>query len=176
MDNSHRTRPDATEYAPFHSGYIALVPEGDVMTVLRMQGTELGRTLAGIPEERAGFRYADGKWSIRELLGHLIDAERIFMYRVLRIARGDTTPLPGFEENDYVRAAGSDARTVADLGDELRVVRESSVRLLDSLSVESWARRGVASGNTVSVRALAYITAGHAQHHLRILHERYGVR
>ena len=176
MDNSHRTRPDATEYAPFHSGYIALVPEGDVMTVLRTQGTELGQTLAGIPEERAGFRYADGKWSIRELLGHLIDAERIFMYRVLRIARGDTTPLSGFEQNDYVRAAGSDARTVADLGDELRVVRESSVRLLDSLSVESWARRGVASGNTVSVRALAYITAGHAQHHLRILHERYGVR
>lgn len=169
------SRPDATEYAPFYAAYVAGVPEEDVLAALRASGRELAATLASIPESRAGHRYAEGKWSVREVVGHLIDAERIFSYRALRVARGDTTPLPAFDENDYVRTAGSDARMLTALVDELALVRESSLRLFESLPADAWMRRGVASGREVTVRALAYITAGHARHHHRILRERYGL-
>ena len=175
MATLQRSRPDATEYAPFYAGYVAGVPEGDVVAVLRESGREIVAALAAIPEPRGGFRYAPEKWSVREVIGHLIDTERIFGYRALRLARADATPLPGFEENDYVRSAGSDARALADLVDELRVVREGTVRLFDSFPDDAWGRRGVVNGREVSVRALAYIAAGHARHHLRILRERYSV-
>ncbi|MFL5608054.1 MAG: DinB family protein [Gemmatimonadaceae bacterium] len=168
-------RPDATEYAPFYANYVAAVPEADVVSALRNSGQEITAALSAIPESRGGFRYADGKWSIRELIGHVIDAERIFTYRALRLARGDSTPLPAFEENEYVRVAGSDARTVADLVDELRAVRESTVRMFASFPEEAWTRTGTVSGRPASVRALAYITAGHARHHLAILRDRYGI-
>jgi hypothetical protein len=168
-------RPEASEYAPFYANYVAGVPETDVVSALRDSGTEITALLAAIPESRAGFRYAEGKWSIRELIGHVIDAERIFTYRALRLARGDATPLPAFEENDYVRTAGSDARTVADLVAELRAVRQSTVRMFASFPDEAWTRTGTVSGRPVSVRALAYITAGHARHHLKMLRERYDV-
>jgi hypothetical protein len=168
-------RPDATEYAPFYAGYVALVPELDVVSALRDSGKEITAALVAIPESRGGFRYADGKWSIRELIGHVIDAERIFSYRALRLARRDSTPLPAFEENDYVRSAGSDARTMADLVAELRAVRESSVHLFASIPDEAWTWTGTVSGRPVTVRALAYITAGHARHHLKMLRERYGI-
>jgi hypothetical protein len=170
-----RSRPEASEYAPFYAGYVAAVPEPDVLSALRDSGTEITAALAAIPESRGGFRYADGKWSIRELIGHVIDAERIFTYRALRLARGDSTPLPAFEENDYVRTADSDARTVADLVDELRAVRASTVRMFASFPEEAWRRTGTVSGREISVRALAYITAGHARHHLKMLRERYDV-
>jgi uncharacterized damage-inducible protein DinB len=176
MTSSLRARPDATEYAPFYAGYVAGVPDGDPVALLRDAGKELDAVLRAIPEARGGFRYAEGKWSIREMLGHLIDAERIFTYRALRIARGDATPLAGFEENDYVRAAGSDGRTVGDLADELRTVREGTVRLFASLPDDAWSRRGNASGRDVTVRALAWITVGHALHHLKVLRERYLTR
>jgi len=175
MTTSLHVRPDSSEYAAYYEPYVAGVPDGDVVDVLREGGRELMTALAAIPEERGGHRYAEGKWSIREVIGHLIDAERIFSYRALWIARGDATPLPGFEEKDFVRTAGSDARTLASLLAELRAVRESSVRLFQSLPEEAWTRRGVASGNGVSVRALVYIVAGHSAHHLRVLRERYGV-
>jgi hypothetical protein len=168
-------RPDASEYAPFYAGYVALVPEADVVSALRDSGEEITAALAAIPETRGGFRYGDGKWSIRELIGHVIDAERIFTYRALRLARGDATPLPPFEENDYVRSAGSDTRTIADLVAELRAVRESTVRMFATFPDEVWTRTGTVSGRPVSVRALAYITAGHPRHHLAILRDRYGV-
>jgi hypothetical protein len=168
-------RPDATEYAPFYASYVARVPEADVLSALRDDGTEITAALAAIPASRWGFRYGDGKWSVRELVGHVIDAERIFTYRALRLARGDSTPLPPFEENDYVRTAGSEARTMADLVDELRAVRESTVRMFASFPGEAWTRKGIVSGREVSVRALAYITAGHARHHLAILRERYAI-
>jgi hypothetical protein len=168
-------RPDATEYAPFYAGYVALVPEADVVRALRDSGKEITAALAAIPESRGGFRYAEGKWSIRELVGHVIDAERIFTYRALRLARGDSTPLPPFEENDYVRMAGSDTRSIADLVEELRAVRDSTVRMFASFPDEVWTRTGTVSGRPVSVRALAYITAGHPRHHLAILRDRYGV-
>ena len=173
MTTSLRARPDSSEYASFYHRYVTGVPEGDVVDVLREGGRELVSAVAAVPEERGGFRYAEGKWSIREVVGHMIDAERIFSYRALRIARGDTTPLAGFEENDYVRHAGSDGRTIASLLEELRVVRESSVLLFQSLPDDAWVRRGTASGAEVSVRAIACIVAGHAAHHLRILRERY---
>ena len=175
MASSLRVRPESSEYAPFYHGYVATVPEGDVVALLRQNGGELHDALAAIPEDRGGFRYAEGKWSIREVVGHLIDAERIFTYRALRIARGDTTPLAAFDENEYVKTAGSDARTLSNLAREFGAVREASVQLFESLPDDAWGRSGVASGKDVSVRALAYITAGHAMHHLRILRERYGI-
>jgi uncharacterized damage-inducible protein DinB len=176
MASSLRARPESSEYAPFYAGYVASVPEGDVVALLRQSGRELLDTLATVPEDRGGFRYAEGKWSIREVIGHMIDGERIFTYRALRIARGDTTPLPAFDENEYAKTAGSDARTLSNLARELGAVRESSVQLFESLPDDAWGRSGVASGKNISVRALAYITAGHAMHHLRILRERYAVR
>jgi hypothetical protein len=168
-------RPAAAEFAPYYGRYIDLVPAADVVGTLRAHGAALDAMLRAIPESRGGFRYAEGKWSIREVIGHLIDAERIFMYRALRIARGDVTPLASFDENAYVEGAGSDARTVADLADEMRAVRDGTVRLLASLPTDAWSRMGVASEKDVSVRALAFITAGHAMHHQDILAERYQV-
>jgi hypothetical protein len=168
-------RPDATEYQPFYASYIAGVPEDDVLAALRSSGAELAAMFAAVPESRAGHRYADGKWSVREVAGHLIDAERIFAYRALRIARGDASPLAAFDENEYVRTAGSDARKLGDLADELGVVRDASLRLFASIPAEAWARRGVVSGREITVRALAYIIPGHARHHARVLRERYGL-
>jgi len=167
------SRPDATEFAPFYAGYVALVPEGDIVNILRRDGDDWQSVLAELPEARGNHRYAEGKWTIRQLVGHVSDAERIFAYRALRIARGDQTPLASFDEDAYADAAGSDRRTLSALAAELRVVRESTVALLSSLPDDAWTRTGTASGKTVSVRALAWITAGHAQHHLKILRERY---
>ena len=175
MTTTLRARPDVTEYAPFYHGYVESVPEGDIIELLRSGGEELVEAVRRIPEERGGFRYGPEKWSIREVLGHLIDAERIFAYRALRVGRGDHTPLASFDENEFVKTAGSDARTIADLVRELRAVREATVLLFESLPEEAWGQRGVASGKDVSLRALAYITAGHARHHLRILRERYSI-
>jgi uncharacterized damage-inducible protein DinB len=167
------SRPEATEFAPFYAGYVAAVPEGDIINILRRDGDEWQTVLAVLPEARGDHRYAEGKWSIRQLVGHVSDAERIFAYRALRIARGDQSPLASFDENAYAETAGSDRRTISALAAELRVVRESTVALFSSLPEDAWTRTGTASGKTVSTRALAYITAGHAQHHLKILRERY---
>ncbi len=175
MATSLRARPEPSEYAPFYHGYVASVPDGDVVALAREGGRALLDAVATVPEDRGGFRYAEGKWSIREVIGHLIDAERIFTYRALRVARGDRTPLASFDENAYVKTAGSDARTLGALANELEAVREASVLLFESLPDEAWARSGVASDREVSLRALAYITSGHSRHHLRILRERYGV-
>jgi hypothetical protein len=175
MTTSLRARPEPTEYASFYHRYIETVPEGDIVSLLRNGGRELTETIGRIPEARGGHRYGPDKWTIREVIGHLIDAERIFAYRALRIARGDQTLLPGFDENAYVVAAGSDLRTLADLTRELAAVRESTVLLFESFPDEVWARTGNANGTAMSVRALAYVLAGHPAHHLRILRERYGV-
>jgi uncharacterized damage-inducible protein DinB len=166
-------RPDASEFLPYYGKYIDRVPDGDLLETLR---TQLGETLAlvrGLPEERGGHRYAPGKWSIREVLGHVIDAERIFAYRVLRIGRGDATPLASFDENAYAESSGADARTLADLAEELEHVRLGNIALLRGLGDEGLARQGTASGGTVSARALAWIIAGHELHHVALLRERY---
>jgi hypothetical protein len=166
-------RPDASEFAPYYGRYVAAVPEGDIVSLLRRDRDEWQSTIANLPESKGDHRYADDKWSIRQVIGHVSDTERVFSYRAFRIARGDQTPLASFEQDDYVKTAGSEQRTLSSLAAELLAVRESTLALFTSLPDEAWMRTGTASGNTVSVRALAYITAGHAQHHLRILREQY---
>ena len=168
-------QPEASEYAPYYARYVSLVPGGNILRVLEKQAGDLQEVLSAIPEDRAGFRYAAEKWSIREVLGHVIDVERVFGYRALSFARGEKAPLPPFDENEYARQSGHDAIPLADLLQEFESVRAATVLLLRHLSAESWLRVGVASGKAVSVRALAFIMGGHVEHHLTILHERYGV-
>jgi uncharacterized damage-inducible protein DinB len=167
------TRPEATEYAPYYEKYIALVPQDDVVTTLSRQLDETLATLRGLTAEQADSRYAPGKWSIKELVGHVIDAERIFAYRALRFARNDSAPLAGFEQDDYVRAGNFDNRQLFDLADEFEHVRRANLFLFRSLDDDAWLRRGAANEAEVSVRALAYIMAGHETHHMQILRTRY---
>lgn len=173
MDNMSATRPAADEYAPGFENYISLVPDGDVVSTLRRHLAETLDTLRGIDEEKANSRYAEGKWSIKELVGHVIDAERIFSYRALRFARNDQTPLPGFEQDDYIANARFDEYPLSELIAEFEHVRQGTLDLFSHLDAAAWARQGVASDNPVSVRALAYAIAGHAAHHMKILRERY---
>jgi uncharacterized damage-inducible protein DinB len=168
-------RPAAGEFAPFYAGYVAAVPEGDVLEILEVQGRRVAELLATLTEERAGFRYAEGKWSVREVIGHLTDAERIFAYRALRFARGDRTPLATFDEDAYVVESGADARPVAELAAEHAAMRAATLALLRGLPAEALERGGEASGARVTVRALTYIIAGHEAHHLGVLRERYGL-
>ena len=166
-------RPREDEYVPYYGKYIALVPDGDLVETLRTQIGETLSLLRSIREERASHRYAPGKWSIKEVVGHLADVERIMGYRALRIARGDAPPLPGFDENAYVPAANFDARSLASLARELEAVRNATVAFLETLEPEAAARRGSAHNARISARALAYIIAGHERHHVGILRERY---
>ena len=167
------TAPDAGEYAEYFGRYIGLVPAGDVVETIDGQFAETLALLSGIDEARTTEGYAPGKWSIRDVVLHIADAERIFMYRALRIGRGDSTPLASFDENAYTPLAGANARSMDGLLTELLAVRESTLELLSGLPVEAWDRRGIASEKPVSVRALAWITAGHEVHHRRIVRERY---
>jgi hypothetical protein len=166
-------RPEATEYAPYYGKYVALVAGDDALAALNAQVSDTLALLRGVPESEGGFRYAEGKWSIKELVGHMIDTERIFAYRALRIARGDQTPLPGFEQDDYIRNAAFDACTLAALAAEFESVRRATLFLFAHLDGVAWMRVGVASDSEVSVRALAYIIAGHELHHAGILREKY---
>jgi len=173
MTASLIARPGTDEYAPYYGTYIGKVPDGDLRSMLSSQLTETLALIRSIPESRGGHRYAPDKWSIRQVLGHLADSERIFSYRALRIGRGDSTPLPGFEQDDYVPTGRFDDRTLRDLADELGAVRQATIHLLAHLDEAALERRGTASGKTVSVRALAYIIAGHELHHVGILKTRY---
>ena len=166
-------RPGSDEYAPFYAGYVAGVPGGELLVLLRDQLAETEALLREFTGARADHRYAPDKWSVKEVVGHMADAERIFAYRALRFARGDRTPLPGFDENDFVRGSNFTARALPEIAGELRSVRMASITLFAGLSEEALLRRGPANGNEVSVRALAWIIAGHERHHARILRERY---
>jgi len=166
-------RPEQTEYAEFYRGYVSEVPGSDVLGVLEAQRVQMLRLFAARSERDGSFRYAPGKWTVKEVLGHVNDAERIFAYRALRIARGDQTPLAAFEQEAFVRNGGFSERTLADLAEEFGSVRNASVSLFRSFGEDAWARRGVASEKEVTVRALAFITAGHQIHHRSILEERY---
>jgi uncharacterized damage-inducible protein DinB len=168
-------RPASDEAAPFYHGYIAEVRGENIAEQLTSQLREVEGLFASIDDKAALARYAPGKWSIKEVLGHLSDAERIFSYRLLRISRGDRTPLPGFDENAYVPAGQFDAQPFRSLVDEFRAVRQATLALVQSVPAERWDERGEASGNAISARALAYILVGHVVHHLRVLRERYGV-
>jgi len=166
-------RPADDEYAPFYAGYIAEVPDGDVLDLFQQQADETLALLRPLPVERWHHRYAPGKWSVAEVLGHLCDTERLLSYRALRFARGDETELPGFDENAYVPPARFDDRAPAGLLAEYVAVREATVSLFRGLPSGVGQRRGVANGSPVSVQALLYILTGHERHHLRILRERY---
>ena len=166
-------RPAADEYAPFYAGYVARVPDGDLLRTLTEQGRETVALLRTIPEQRGTHRYAPEKWSIKDVVLHMADAERVFAYRALRFARRDQTPLPSFDENEWARTAGADRRALSDLVNELELVRSATLQLLRGLDDEAVGQRGTASGKEMTTRAMAWIIAGHERHHVAILRERY---
>jgi uncharacterized damage-inducible protein DinB len=168
-------RPLADESIPYYHGYIAKVTGENLGEQLTAQLQEMEQLFENVTDRAALARYADGKWSIKEVLGHLSDTERIFSYRLLRIARGDPTPLSGYDENAYVPAGNFDRRPLALLLAELRAIRLSSTAMMEGLPPESWSRRGVANGKPISARALAYIIIGHVNHHMGTLRELYGL-
>ncbi len=168
-------RPEPDEIPSHYVGYIKRVPELDPVTACAAQIEDTATLLRGLSETDAMYRYDRGKWSIKEVVGHLADIERIMAYRALRIARGDTTPLPGFDENAYVPVAKFDDRSLADLVGELRTARAATLALLRTFDTDAWRRRGTASGKPVSVRALAFMLPGHERHHVEILRTRYHV-
>jgi len=166
-------RPAADEYSPYYSNYIDQVPPGDILVYLAQQIERTTALLQGLTPEQADFRPTPADWSVKEVVCHLSDSERIFSYRALRVARADTTPLPGFNQEPYVPASGADARPLADLLAEYAAVRQATLWLFRSLPADAWTRRGTASDAPISVRALAYIIAGHENHHVRSLKEEY---
>lgn len=168
-------RPAPDEAAPFYHGYIAEVRDENIGQQLADQLEEVKRLFGSIGDKAALARYAPGKWSIKEVLGHLSDVERIFGYRLLRISRGDRTPLPAFDENAYVPAGHFDGRLLRSLADEFQAVRQSTLALVQSIPAARWAELGQVSGNAISARALAYIIVGHVAHHVGVLRERYAV-
>ena len=169
------TRPPTTEYVADFEECVSRVPETDVVPVLEAQSAVLRATLSGVSEERSLFRYESDKWSIRQVIGHTIDAERICGYRLLCIARGESASLPGFEEAEYAANAGHDHCELASLLLEFESLRRSHVLMLRHLPGDSLARIGTANGNPISARALAFIMAGHIRHHIAVLTSRYGV-
>jgi hypothetical protein len=167
------SRPEAGEYASFYEKYVALITGNDIVATLEAQRLQMVQLFAARSERDGNFRYAPEKWTVKEVLGHVSDTERIFVYRALRIARGDQTPLSGFEQDDYVRGGSFGERSLASLAEEFVHVRHATVALFRSLGQEAWLRRGIANKNEVSVRVLAFIVAGHELHHRRVLEERY---
>ena len=175
MTMAATVRPGVDEFAPFYAGYVAGVADGDITKTLAEQGEALLSRLKGLSEAQGGHAYAEGKWTVKDVICHITDAERIFAYRALRIARGDGTPLASFDENAYAAESGANDRPLDTLLGEFAAVRGATLALLRWLPEAAWTRRGTASGKEVSVRALAWIMAGHAMHHANVLKERYGV-
>jgi hypothetical protein len=167
--------PAPDEYASNYAGYVSRVAGRDLRAILQQQIDELRVLIAPVSEEEGSTGYAPGKWSIKEVLGHIADTERVMSYRLLRIARGDATPLPGFDQDDYVAVARANERTLESLMTEVAAVRAGTVALVESLGAEAWARRGVSNQHEVSAGALAHIIAGHLEHHVAIFRERYGL-
>jgi DinB superfamily len=168
-------RPDSTEYGSWYAGYVSLVPEDDVLSAIEKQSSETQKLLASLDDAKAAHRYADGKWSVREVIGHITDAERVFGYRALCISRGEQQSLPGFDEKEYMATSNFDSWKVGDLAELYALGRRANIVMFRNLPDEAWSRRGTASNNPVSVNALAYIIVGHERHHLKVLRERYGV-
>lgn len=167
------TRPPPGEYAPYYGRYIDLVPDGDVLDLLRRQVEETAQLVGSLSDRDADFRYAEGKWSIKEVIGHVADTERIMVYRALCFARGEPVALPGFDEDEYVRRAKFASRGLPDLVAELRAVRASTLPFFAALDAEELERKGTANSRPYTVRAVAYIVAGHERHHTKVLAERY---
>ncbi|MEO6595335.1 MAG: DinB family protein [Planctomycetota bacterium] len=168
-------RPSADEFADYFQPYLDRVPDGDLLAHLERQGAATVATLGAMDEARGAFQYAPGKWSVKSVLQHVADGERMFCYRALCLARGEVNPLPGFDENLYAANDGTDHRTLAEIVREFAAVRAASVSLFAGFDAPSWRRSGVANGHAVSVRSLPWIIAGHELHHLTVLAERYGI-
>ncbi|TQR20692.1 DinB family protein [Psychrobacillus vulpis] len=166
-------KPSNQEYPTYYSKYISLVSEDSLTTILFKQLEDTTELLMDISDAQANYRYALGKWTLKEVIGHLIDTERIMSYRLLRISRGDKTPLAGYDDEQYVKEASFHSRSLADLLEEYIAVRGSTITLVRGLSEEFWSRRGFANNSELSVRALAYIIAGHELHHVNIIKEKY---
>jgi len=169
------SRPSENEFASYYLRYVSLVPESDVISLLETQMADMAQLVGSITPERETFSYAPGKWSIREVLGHLIDGERVFGYRAFCFSRGESAPLPSFDQNAYVAASRYNDRSLSDLIAEFTLIRKSNLIFLCQLTESDWIRMGAVSNNPVSVRALAFIMAGHVRHHINILHASYGV-
>lgn len=166
-------RPLESEYAEYYGRYILLVPDGDIVAILRAQAKATMSVLDRVPAERTHFRYAPGKWTLREVVGHVVDMEWVFVARALSFARGLAEPMPGVEQDDFVPAGKFERQSWPALLDQWRALRTANTLLFENLDGEAWQRTGMASGYPVSVRALAYIIAGHEHHHIGMIRERY---
>jgi uncharacterized damage-inducible protein DinB len=174
MSNLILGRPDTSEYPPYAAVYVNLVVGDQILPILAAQLEQSTALLKSVDDRRASeFAYAPGKWTIKQILGHIIDTERIFGYRALCVARNDVTPLPGFEQDDYVAAGFFNERSLNSLIDEYRAVRQSTIALFQNLPQQAWLRQGIANKYSVTVRGLAFLAAGHELHHVKILREKY---
>ncbi|WP_026464911.1 DinB family protein [Adhaeribacter aquaticus] len=167
------TIPDPSEYPLFYKTYISKLPEGPIVDLLQQQMQELDSLLSSVPEDQAEKAYAPGKWTLKQALGHMIDTERVMAYRCMCISRGETKELPGFDENTYVLNSNFNERAIASLLQEFKVVRAATLGLIQTLNEEMIKRKGIANGNPVTVNALVGIIAGHLNHHLEIIRDRY---
>lgn len=167
------TKPEKAEYDPYYAKYISLVNDDNLLKSLSAQPDELHELFNGLPDERGLYAYAEGKWTIKEVIGHLIDGERMFAYRIFRISRGDKTAIEGFEQDGYIENSHSKTRTFAGLLEEFDLLRRANILFFKNLNDEDWLRTGTANECEISVRALAFIMAGHIRHHIHILNERY---
>jgi hypothetical protein len=167
------SRPVEGEYDPYFDRYIKLVPEGNLLELLRSQTQETRESFEKFSEDRGNYSYAPGKWSIKEVLGHVMDSERIFAYRILCISRGEQQPLPGFDQNDYAAAADYARIPLSKVVQHYEALRRSTFFLLEQIPGSAWNRTGISNQKRISLRALAYIIAGHERHHLRVLSELY---
>lgn len=173
MTGTRIGRPKPDEYDGYYAGYVERARSRSVRAALTQQQQEVTALLGALGEEGAAFRYAPGKWSVKQVIGHVIDTERIFVYRALSIARGERQPLPSFDQDEYVEAADFDSRSVDSLLSEYRATRAATLELFAGFAAAAWETRGIANGVVFSVRAIAHIVAGHEAHHLEVLRERY---
>ena len=166
-------RPTEKEYAPYYQKYISLIPNGDILQLMEKQNEQFCEFLAQFDEERANYRYAKGKWSIKEVIGHLIDVELVFMYRAWRFSRNDKASLHGFEQDEFIANSDFSKMTLSELVEQFYHMRKAAIPMFSSFSDEMWRRKGTANDSTFTVRAIAYIMVGHVIHHMRIIHQKY---
>lgn len=172
--NQFDIQPD-DYYPPFHAGYVSLMKDQDIVAILHTQRNAFLELVDAIPEDKGDYAYASGKWTIKQVIQHIIDAERIFTFRLLAMSRGEQQPIPGFEQDDYVAAVDVSGRTLADQHREFASVRDATLTLVNSITTIEASRRGTVSGHPLTARAVPYIMAGHIEHHVRVLNDRYGL-
>ena len=167
------SRPQPAEYDPYYEKYISLVPENEIVRALESQIDEFAGLFSNVPEEKGTFAYAEGKWTLKESLSHVIDGERMFAYRALRISRGDKTPIEGFEQDGYIENSHANRRPIAELLEEFTLLRRANVLFFANLESDDWVRTGTANNIEISVRSLAWIIVGHVRHHIAIFRDQY---